>query len=102
MCVYHSYLCVSLLMFFLACVKCCLAFVAVSVSTNLRCDMSAGMITSVGLSNIQYVNMRKTRNLCALGLSLFLGLWIPKWVSANTEHITTGENTVKDDVSYLN
>ncbi|PVD30287.1 hypothetical protein C0Q70_09551 [Pomacea canaliculata] len=59
------------------------------------------MITSVGLSNIQYVNMRKTRNLCVLGLSLFLGLWIPKWVSANTEHITTGSEVGNQIVSVL-
>ncbi|XP_076452283.1 solute carrier family 23 member 1-like [Babylonia areolata] len=49
-----------------------------------------GMITAVGLSNLRHVALQKPRNMCVLGLSLFLGLAIPKWVSANKGAINTG------------
>jgi xanthine/uracil permease len=33
-----------------------------------------GMIASVGLSNLQFVDMNSTRNLIVLGFSIFFGL----------------------------
>jgi len=33
-----------------------------------------GMITSVGLSNLQFVDLNSTRNLFVLGFSIFFGL----------------------------
>ncbi|KAG1649651.1 Solute carrier family 23 member 2 [Nymphon striatum] len=42
------------------------------------------MITAVGLSTLEHVNMKSTRNLLILGLSLFLGISIPYWVG---EHL---------------
>nr|KAG5698791.1 hypothetical protein BaRGS_032210 [Batillaria attramentaria] len=50
-----------------------------------------GMVTAVGLSNLQYVDLSSTRNLFVLGVSLFLGLTVPKWVAqpANAGAIST-------------
>ncbi|KAG1649645.1 Solute carrier family 23 member 2 [Nymphon striatum] len=43
------------------------------------------MITSVGLSTLQYVNLKCTRNLLILGLSLFIGISIPYWMNENLD-----------------
>ncbi|XP_023223235.1 solute carrier family 23 member 1-like isoform X2 [Centruroides sculpturatus] len=48
------------------------------------------MVSAVGLSNLQYVNLNSPRNLFILGLSLFLGICIPKWIEANRGAINTG------------
>jgi nucleobase transporter 1/2 len=42
-----------------------------------------GMIVSVGLSNLQFVNLNSARNLFILGFSLFMGLSVPEYFSAN-------------------
>lgn len=49
-----------------------------------------GMILAVGLSSLQYVDLSSMRNLFVLGTSLFLGMVIPSWVSANGKSIDTG------------
>ncbi|KAK3879526.1 hypothetical protein Pcinc_015910 [Petrolisthes cinctipes] len=38
------------------------------------------MITSVGLSSLQYVNLNSSRNLFVIGFSLFFGLALPRWM----------------------
>ncbi|KAG0717033.1 Solute carrier family 23 member 2 [Chionoecetes opilio] len=38
------------------------------------------MITSVGLSNVQYIDLNSSRNLFVLGFSLFFGLALPMWM----------------------
>jgi len=50
-----------------------------------------GMILAVGLSSLQYVDLSSMRNLFVLGTSLFLGMVIPSWVSANSKSIDTGQ-----------
>ena len=50
------------------------------------------MITAVGLSNLRYVDLRKPRNMCVLGLALFLGLAVPRWVNAHKDAISTGRS----------
>ena len=45
---------------------------------GIYCVMG-GMITSVGLSNLQYVNLNSTRNLFILGFSLLFSLALSKW-----------------------
>lgn len=42
-----------------------------------------GMIASVGLSNLQYVNLNSTRNLFVLGFSILFGLALSKWAQEN-------------------
>jgi nucleobase transporter 1/2 len=41
-----------------------------------------GMIASVGLSNLQFVNLNLGRNLFILGFSLFMGLSMPEYFLA--------------------
>jgi len=38
-----------------------------------------GMIASVGLSNLQFVNLNSARNLFIIGFSIFMGLSIPEY-----------------------
>ncbi|HJO25818.1 MAG: xanthine permease [Planctomycetes bacterium] len=38
-----------------------------------------GMITSVGLSNLQFVDLNSARNLFIIGFSLFMGLSVPEY-----------------------
>jgi nucleobase transporter 1/2 len=42
-----------------------------------------GMITAVGLSSLQFVNLNSTRNLFVLGLAFFMGLSTPQYFSAS-------------------
>ena len=44
-----------------------------------------GMVSSVGLSNLQFVNLNSTRNLFILGFSIFFGLTLSKWVADQNE-----------------
>ena len=49
-----------------------------------------GMISAVGLSNLQFVDLNSPRNLVICGFSIFTGLAIPKWVSEHKDAIQTG------------
>uniref|UniRef100_UPI00358E957A solute carrier family 23 member 1 isoform X2 n=1 Tax=Myxine glutinosa TaxID=7769 RepID=UPI00358E957A len=42
-----------------------------------------GMITAVGLSNLQFVDMNSSRNLFVLGFSMFIGLAVPNYVESH-------------------
>ncbi|MFT7817751.1 solute carrier family 23 member 2-like [Arapaima gigas] len=42
-----------------------------------------GMITAVGLSNLQFVDLNSSRNLFVLGFSMFFGLMLPSYLKAN-------------------
>ncbi len=44
-----------------------------------------GMIASVGLSNLQIVNLNNSRNLFIIGLSFFAGLSVPFWFTAHVD-----------------
>jgi len=48
------------------------------------------MVTAVGLSNLQFVDLNSSRNLFILGVSLMLGLSVPDWTNKNKEMINTG------------
>jgi nucleobase transporter 1/2 len=47
-----------------------------------------GMIASVGLSNLQLVNLNSPRNLFVLGFALFMGLSVPEYFA--TQPVTLG------------
>jgi solute carrier family 23 (nucleobase transporter), member 1 len=47
-----------------------------------------GMIASVGLSNLQIVNMNNSRNLFVIGLSFFAGLSVPAHFGANAVNLS--------------
>ena len=42
-----------------------------------------GMIASVGLSNLQFVNLNSARNLFIIGFAFFMGLSVPEYFGAN-------------------
>ena len=44
-----------------------------------------GMIASVGLSNLQFVDLNSTRNLFVLGFSIFFSLVLPQWIKKQRE-----------------
>lgn len=48
------------------------------------------MITAVGLSNLQFVDMNSSRNLFVLGFSMFFGLTLPNYLDAHPKSIDTG------------
>ncbi|WAQ95015.1 S23A1-like protein [Mya arenaria] len=56
-----------------------------------------GMVTAVGITNLQYVDLNSSRNIFILGLSLFFGLSAPFWVANNPTAINTG-STVADQI----
>ena len=56
--------------------------------------VSFGMVTSVGLSNLQFVSLSSGRNLCIIGSSMLIGLMMPRYLAANPGCIQTG-NTSK-------
>ncbi|KAL6033355.1 hypothetical protein STEG23_021055 [Scotinomys teguina] len=49
-----------------------------------------GVISAVGISNLQYVDMNSSRNLFVFGFSIYCGLAIPNWVNENPEKLQTG------------
>lgn len=49
-----------------------------------------GMITAVGLSNLQSVDLNSSRNLFVLGFSMFSGLMLPNYLETHPGSIQTG------------
>ncbi|XP_036975165.1 solute carrier family 23 member 1 [Acanthopagrus latus] len=49
-----------------------------------------GMITAVGLSNLQLVDLNSSRNLFVLGFSIFFGLTLPAYMDTHPNAIKTG------------
>ncbi|XP_073077868.1 solute carrier family 23 member 1 isoform X3 [Manis javanica] len=60
-----------------------------------------GMITAVGLSNLQFVDMNSSRNLFVLGFSMFFGLTLPNYLEANPGTINTGISEVDQILTVL-
>jgi len=56
----------------------------------------AGLIISVGLSNLQYVDLNSSRNLYIVGTSLMFGIGVPIWLKDNKNLINTGEKCSAD------
>ncbi|MEO0509019.1 MAG: solute carrier family 23 protein [Verrucomicrobiota bacterium] len=53
---------------------------------GMYCVMFA-MVTGVGLSNLQFIDLNSPRNLFIVGFSLFSGLSVPEYVGANAEMV---------------
>ena len=49
-----------------------------------------GMITAVGISNLQYADMNSSRNLFIVGFSLVFGLGVPYYMEGHMDAIQTG------------
>ncbi|XP_053399261.1 solute carrier family 23 member 1-like [Mercenaria mercenaria] len=60
-----------------------------------------GMITGVGLSNLQYVNLNSPRNIYIVGLSIFFGLSLPVWMKGHPDAINTGSDVADQILSVL-
>ncbi|XP_031456236.1 solute carrier family 23 member 1-like [Phasianus colchicus] len=56
-----------------------------------------GIITAVGISNLQYTDMNSSRNIFIFGFSVFAGLTIPNWANKNNMLLET-EITQLDQV----
>ncbi|KAM7355135.1 solute carrier family 23 member 2-like isoform 2-T2 [Cochliomyia hominivorax] len=60
-----------------------------------------GMIIAFGLSTLQYVDLRSSRNLYILGLSIFFPMVLCKWMQAHPEVLDTGDETLNSTLSVL-
>ncbi|KAI5098065.1 hypothetical protein C0J45_11792, partial [Silurus meridionalis] len=49
-----------------------------------------GVITAVGVQNLQYADMNSSRNIFIFGFSMFTGLVIPNWIIKNPDALNTG------------
>ncbi|CAH3044967.1 unnamed protein product [Porites lobata] len=60
-----------------------------------------GMITAVGISNLQYADMNSSRNLFIVGFSLVFGLAVPHYMSDHMNAIQTGVTEIDQIVTVL-
>ncbi|XP_061105331.1 solute carrier family 23 member 1 [Conger conger] len=60
-----------------------------------------GMITAVGLSNLQNVDLNSSRNLFVLGFSMFSGLMLPNYLDAHPGSIRTGVAELDQIITVL-
>ncbi|XP_068231688.1 solute carrier family 23 member 2-like isoform X2 [Palaemon carinicauda] len=56
------------------------------------------LITAVGLSSLQYVNLNSSRNLFVIGFSLFMGLALPKWMEKNGDGLINTGSEIADQL----
>ena len=59
-----------------------------------------GMITSVGLSNLQFVDLNSARNLFIIGFSFFMGLSLPTYFNASPLMIEGGCSIAGNELLY--
>lgn len=57
-----------------------------------------GMITAVGLSNLQFVDLNSSRNLFVLGFSIFFGLVLPSYLKQNP--LVTGKWSTEEPQNH--
>ncbi|XP_068688371.1 solute carrier family 23 member 2-like [Montipora foliosa] len=60
-----------------------------------------GMITAVGISNLQYADMNSSRNLFIVGFSLVFGLAVPYYMESHMDAIKTGVEEIDQIVTVL-
>ncbi|KAF6023309.1 SLC23A2 [Bugula neritina] len=60
-----------------------------------------GLIISVGLSNLQYVDLNSSRNLYIVGTSLMFGIGVPIWLKDNKNLINTGNDVIDEIFQVL-
>uniref|UniRef100_I3KMV4 Solute carrier family 23 member 1 n=1 Tax=Oreochromis niloticus TaxID=8128 RepID=I3KMV4_ORENI len=60
-----------------------------------------GMITAVGLSNLQLVDLNSSRNLFVLGFSMFFGLTLPTYLDTHPNSIQTGVSELDQILTVL-
>ncbi|XP_022237906.1 solute carrier family 23 member 2-like isoform X2 [Limulus polyphemus] len=67
---------------------------------GIFCVMFA-IITGVGLSNAQFIDLHSSRNIIILGLSLFMGITIPKWFKGHPGTIDVGNDAANQLITVL-
>ncbi|XP_054709274.1 solute carrier family 23 member 2-like [Uloborus diversus] len=67
---------------------------------GIFCVMFA-IITGVGISNLQYVNLNSSRNIFIIGFSLFMGLCIPSYLQNNPDALQTGSEVADQILGIL-
>jgi nucleobase transporter 1/2 len=60
-----------------------------------------GLITAFGLSALQYVDLRSSRNLYIIGISLFFPLVLCQWIQKHPGAINTGVEILDSTLSVL-
>lgn len=60
-----------------------------------------GMITAFGISALQYVDLKSSRNLYIIGVSLFFPLVLCPWMQKNPNVISTGIEILDSTLSVL-
>ncbi|KAK1161017.1 solute carrier family 23 member 1, partial [Acipenser oxyrinchus oxyrinchus] len=60
-----------------------------------------GMITAVGLSNLQFVDLNSSWNLFVLGFSMFFGLILPNYLDTHPKSINTGVPVIDQILTVL-
>lgn len=60
-----------------------------------------GMITAFGLSALQYVDLRSSRNLYIIGISLFFPLVLCQWMQKHPGVINTGIQELDSTLTVL-
>ena len=72
------------------------------IGTYLKAFVS-GMITAVGISNLQFVDLNSSRNLFIIGFSFFFGLALPEYLKdqEGQEGITYFGNDVIDQIIHV-
>ena len=65
-------------------------------------DLCSGMITAVGISNLQFVDLNSSRNLFIIGFSFFFGLALPEYLKEDENAgITYVGNDVIDQIIHV-
>ena len=59
------------------------------------------MVTSVGLSNLAFVDVASTRNQVIIGTTLMIGLMVPQWLQANPDVPNTGITQLDQTIRVL-
>ncbi|XP_076352592.1 solute carrier family 23 member 1-like [Tachypleus tridentatus] len=67
---------------------------------GIFCVMFA-IVTGVGLSNVQFIDLQSSRNILILGLSLFMGITIPKWFKGHPNTIDVGNDAANQLITVL-
>lgn len=66
-------------------------FVTIPYSVLGGCQIvTIGLFIGIVLSNLQYIDLRSTRNVAIIGISLLVGLMIPHWMEKTPNGIRTG------------
>ncbi|XP_033127375.1 solute carrier family 23 member 2-like [Anneissia japonica] len=60
-----------------------------------------GMITGVGLSNLQFVDLNSSRNIFIVGFAFLMGLAVPSWITGNSGVINTGVTEINQIIEVL-